>query len=152
MQFFDLNDRTGLNKALTAVDMAAEETVDRNMERRYEEKLRTAQNIETRRYQDAVLKADSADTLKHTLRESSHRARDLISEEKSLRFNALNPMNDSGLLTESRTLSTYTSSKVCMRYDGFVIPSFSLNCQLRLKIEFNIRRGTRILIILHSHI
>lgn len=107
--------RTGLNQALTAVDLAVEETIDRNMEKRYEEKLRTAHNIETKRYHDAVVKADSADTLKQTLRESSQRARELIHEEKSQRFHALNSMNDSNLLTESRTLSSYTSSKVCKR-------------------------------------
>jgi hypothetical protein len=102
---------TGLNKALLSVDIAAEDAIDRNMERRYDEKIRTAHNTETKRLQEMAKKADSADLLKHTLRTSSQRAQELIQEEKSQRFNALNPLSEE-LCTESRTLSTCTSSKV----------------------------------------
>jgi hypothetical protein len=106
-----LHDSTGLNKALLSVDIAAEEAIDRNIEQRYDEKIRTAYNTESRRLQDLAKRADSADLLKHTLRASSQRAHELVQEEKSQRFNALNPLSED-LCTESRTLSTCTSSKV----------------------------------------
>lgn len=100
-----------MNKALLATEVALEEAVDRNFEKRFEEKLRTAHQIERRRYHDYLIRSESADHLKHTLRESSQKTQELIQEEKSLRFNALNPLNDS-LFADSRTLSSCTSSKV----------------------------------------
>lgn len=112
--------RTGLNKALLATDVALEEAVDRNMEKRFAEKLQTAHHIETRRYHESMIRAESADRLKHTLRESSQKSQELIQEEKSQRFNALNPLNDS-LFTDSRTLSTCTSSKVEISFLQFLI-------------------------------
>jgi uncharacterized membrane protein len=109
-----------LNKALLATDVALEEAVDRNMEKRFAEKLQTAHHIETRRYHESMIRAESADRLKHTLRESSQKSQELIQEEKSQRFNALNPLNDS-LFTDSRTLSTCTSSKVEISFLQFLI-------------------------------